>query len=100
LAYHRLKRDYDMAKRFKITKGKDGLLDIHDGSEKRQVTTYTQDGDEIRFSLAGQEGASYTVRRGDEDFDDLQKAFADNLEHARKDVERAEKASEPGAAKA
>lgn len=84
-----------MAKRFAISKGKDGLLMVHDGSVERQVTTYTQDGDDLRFSLSGQEGATYTVSKGDEDFDALQKAFAGNLEQAQKAVEAAEKASEP-----
>lgn len=88
-----------MAKRFSVKKGSDGLIQVDDGNGPRQVTTYTKDGDELRFSLAGHEGDFYTVRKGSEDFDDLDKAFHAASEAGEKKVEAAEKKAEPGHAK-
>ncbi len=85
-----------MAKRFAVTKGKAGLIEIDAGAGPKQVTTYTRDGDEVRFSLAGDEGATYTIWKGQEDFDDLAEAFEHAAGAAEKAVEKAHKAAEPG----
>lgn len=85
-----------MAKRFAVSKAKGGIIEVDNGGGPRQVTTYTRDGDTVRFSLAGDEGATYSVSKGEEDFDDLAEAFEHASGASEKAVEKAQKAAEPG----
>jgi hypothetical protein len=69
----------DVAKRFSVSKGEKGLLMIADASgNARQATAFTREGDVLRFSLAGDGGAFYSVKQGDPEFDDLAEAFEAN----------------------